>query len=550
MENKLLTLWRYYPSGSIRVEEISETLQLSHKQTTRYLKKWNEEGWISFTPGRGRGNVSSLKWKRDVEEIFEEKVVKFIEEEPVERSSKYLMYDWSTDSKMRLMNKFQTKLGFVQASEDKLIVPKRYPFFSIHPLEAADVLSAHLAANVYNRLVSITEEGDIIPEIAHSWDASSTKLRLYLKKDVQFHDGSILTAGDVTACLERFRAHPNYKELWSPVDIISAAAPLIVDIHFTGGCSYILPMLTMMCGSIYKENKGRILGTGCFSLEENTDTKTTLAAFKGHFQERPLLDAVEFVQVPQDFKGIYHSPSEGSHSSSVEVESDSGFGAVIMNVCPDRVSQIQRIEVREYLHWIIAKHRGTISDCDPRWTPNGMSVLGSHHHQLTVSEPVRPQFEEPIIIRCANHTAKATQWLIDIFENEGIPSDVRWFSFADTLTRQPDTLDVDLFIHGEIFESNQDFSFYHFLKNGFSPLYQLFSEDEKWKGRLEQYRHTPFEEWAALNLKLEKMLIKESIMIPLYHEKKYIPFSTDIMNIEFKHFGYVDFSKLWVRPEV
>ncbi len=55
MENKLLTLWRYYPSGSIRVEELSETLQLSHKQTTRYLKKWNEEGWIAFTPGRGRG---------------------------------------------------------------------------------------------------------------------------------------------------------------------------------------------------------------------------------------------------------------------------------------------------------------------------------------------------------------------------------------------------------------------------------------------------------------------------------------------------------------
>ncbi|XXM73073.1 ABC transporter substrate-binding protein [Lysinibacillus sphaericus] len=550
MENKLLTLWRYYPSGSIRVEEIAETLQLSHKQTTRYLKKWNEEGWIAFTPGRGRGNVSTLKWKQDVEEIFEEKAVKLIEEEPVERSSKYLMYDWSTDSKMRLMNKFQTRLGFVQASEDKLIVPKRYPFFSIHPLEAADVLSAHLAANVYNRLVSITEEGDIIPEIAHSWDLSPAKLRLYLKKDVKFHDGSVLTADDVFLCLERFRAHPNYRELWSPVEMISVAAPLIVDIHFPRGCSYILPMLTMMCGSIYKENKGRILGTGCFSLEENTDTKTTLAAFKDHFKERPLLDTVEFVQVPKDFKGIYHSHAERSRSSSVEMESDSGFGVVIMNASPGRHSQIQRKDVRDYLHWIIAKHRDTISEYDPRWTPNGKSILTGHDHHLTVPEPERPMFAEPLIVRCANHTAKTTQWLVDIFEKEGVPFEVRWFSFADTLTRQPDTRNADLFIHGEIFESNQDFSFYHFLKNGFSPLYQLLTEDEKWKGRLEEYRHTPFEEWTAMNLSLEKMLIQESIMIPLYYEKKYIPFSTDIMNIEFKHFGYVDFAKLWVRPEV
>ncbi|WP_175987477.1 ABC transporter substrate-binding protein [Bacillus sp. Marseille-Q1617] len=550
MENKLLTLWRYYPSGSIRVEEISETLQLSHKQTTRYLKKWNEEGWIAFTPGRGRGNVSTLQWKKDVEEVYEEEVVKLIDEEPVERISKYLMYSWSTDSKMRLMNKFQTKLGFVQESEDKLIVPKRYPFFSIHPLEAADVLSAHLVANVFNRLVSLTEDGNIVPELAHSWDVSSTKLRIYLKKDITFHDGSVLTAKDVVYCLEKLRTYPHYQDLWAPVETIEVKAPLIIDIVHPGGCSYMLPMLSMMCASIYKENKDRVLGTGCFFLEENSDSKTTLAAFKEHFQERPLLDAVEFVQVPQDFKGIYHSHIERSDSLSVEVESDSGFGVVIMNAGPYRDSAIQRKEIREYLHWVIAKNRHKLKDCDPRMTPNDKSILAGHDHHITILEPERPSFIEPIVIRGANHTAKTTQWLVDILKKEKIPVELQWFSFADTLTKQPETLNVDLFVHGEIFESNQDFSFYHFLKNGFSPLFHLFAKDEKWKSQLQEYLHTPFKEWTALNIKIEKRLIEESIMIPLYYEKKYIPFSTDIMNIEFKHFGYVDFSKLWVRPEV
>jgi MarR-like DNA-binding transcriptional regulator SgrR of sgrS sRNA len=37
-------------------------------------------------------------------------------------------------------------------------------------------------------------------------------------------------------------------------------------------------------------------------------------------------------------------------------------------------------------------------------------------------------------------------------------------------------------------------------------------------------------------------------MIPLYYEKRQIPFSADLMNISISHFGYVDFSKLWVRP--
>jgi MarR-like DNA-binding transcriptional regulator SgrR of sgrS sRNA len=128
--------------------------------------------------------------------------------------------------------------------------------------------------------------------------------------------------------------------------------------------------------------------------------------------------------------------------------------------------------------------------------------------------------------------------------------DLQWFSFADTLTKHPKTFHVDLFVHGEIFESNQNFSFYHFLKNGYSPLYALFEKEGKWKRLLEEYRHTPFEDWTAINMSLENRLMKESIMIPLYYEKRYIPFSTDIMNIEFKHFGYVDFSKLWVRPDV
>ncbi|MCA1065670.1 ABC transporter substrate-binding protein [Rossellomorea sp. AcN35-11] len=550
MENKLLTLWRYYPSGSIRVEEISETLQLSHKQTSRYLKKWNEEGWIAFTPGRGRGNVSTLKWKQDVEEVFEAEVVQLMNDRPIEESSKYLMYNWSTDSKLRLMNTFHSKLGFVKESKDKLIVPKRYPFFSIHPLEAADVHSAHLVANVFNRLVSITAEGDILPELAHSWDASPAKLRLYLKKDVRFHDGSILTAKDVVNCLEKFRTCTHYQDLWAPVETIEVKTSLIIDIHHPGGCSYILPMLSMVCASIYKENKDRILGTGCFSLEENSDAKTTLAAFKEHYGERPLLDAVEFVQVPKDFRGIYHSHIEESQSSSVEIESDSGFGVVIMNASPGRDSQIQRKEVRDYLHWVIAKNRHTLRDSDPRLTPNGKSILIGEDQSMTIREAERPLFTGPIVIRCANHTAKTIEWLVDIFEKEDIPVDVQWFSFADTLTKQPKTFHVDLFVHREIFESNQNFSFYHFLKNDFSPLYHLFTKDEKWKAQLDEYLHTPFGDWTALNKKVERRLMEESIMIPLSYEKRHIPFSTDIMNIEIKHFGYVDFSKLWVRPEV
>lgn len=67
---------------------------------------------------------------------------------------------------------------------------------------------------------------------------------------------------------------------------------------------------------------------------------------------------------------------------------------------------------------------------------------------------------------------------------------------------------------------------------------------------LVEYVHTPFEDLTSLNLKVERALMEASIMIPLYYEKRQIPFSTDLMNINIKHFGYVDFSKMWVRPNI
>lgn len=97
---------------------------------------------------------------------------------------------------------------------------------------------------------------------------------------------------------------------------------------------------------------------------------------------------------------------------------------------------------------------------------------------------------------------------------------------------------------------NQDFSFFYFLANGLSPFATLIDRDPELTQLLEQYRHTPFEEWTMLNRQIEKSLVESSILIPLYYAKRQIPFSSELMNIKLSHFGYVDFSKLWVRPNL
>jgi len=550
MNEYLFTLWKSVESGPIRVEEMAQILHLSPKQTARYVKTWEKEGWLSFTSGRGRGNLSKLIWLKNVEEVYEQELTTMIEEEPIEKSSKYLLMNWSQERKTRLLNHFQSKFGFKQTvyEIDQLIIPRKYPFHSLHPLDAVHVHLANLVATVYNRLVAIDERGGVEPEIAHSWNMTPTRLRLYLKKDVKFHDGSILTANDVVQCLENMRKQPQYANLWQPVERIRAVTPLVIDIDTPNGCSYTLQLLGTIIASIYKETDHGLVGTGPFYVAENSEVKTKLIAFKEHFQERPLLDEIEFIQVPKDYDFIYTSNSKKEPESTFVFKSHSGFGVVIMNAC--RKSDISRQEVRDYIHSVIAGHRHEVTGVYEKMVPNHTSCLSRKKEPYPIPKVERPHFHAPLILMQRKWNEPMTNWLKEILEEAGVPIEVKWLTFEESIYENTKQEEVDLYIHGEIFEMNETFSFYYFLKNGYSPLSNILNNDPEFKKHMDMYIQTPFEKWGDLHEQMEKLLIEKSIMIPLYHQKKEIPFSNDIMNIQMKHFGYVDFSKLWVRPEI
>lgn len=550
MEKILLALWRTVPSGNIKQTQLANKLGLSTKQTARLLRKWSDEGWFTFISGQGRGNASHLQWHLHVEEVYEQQLLQLIEEKSIETVSKYLLFDWSPEVKQRILHQIRANFGYVQNSignTDKLIIPRQYPLLTLHPLEAADIQSANMVATIYNRLVFVDASGVVYPELAHSWDLTATDLRLYLRKEVRFHDGSYLSANDVIDCLNRLRTDSSYVDLWQPITEIVAISPYIIDISFPSGCSYCLQMLGMINASIYKENAQQLTGSGSFFIVENHELKTTLQAFGDYFQERPLIDIVEFIQVSEDFDFTYRSTVQHLEEKTFQVESDSGFGVVILNAF--RNSPINQQEVRDYVHYAIAKHRHKIELFHTRALANQTSCLiGQQQQIVSFSCPVRPQIDQPLIIKAANYTSGATLWLKEALESEGIAVEIQWMSFQDKLLDTTEDQTADLFVHREVFELDQNFSFFYFLSNGSSPIATIMKSQPQFANYLQQYAQTPFEEWTALNVKIEQQLMALSIMIPLYYEKRQIPFAMDLMNITLSHFGYINFSKLWVRP--
>lgn len=54
MEAALLKIYRSFQSGTVKQKELAELLELSVKQTSRLLHRWEKEGWLNYTPGKGR----------------------------------------------------------------------------------------------------------------------------------------------------------------------------------------------------------------------------------------------------------------------------------------------------------------------------------------------------------------------------------------------------------------------------------------------------------------------------------------------------------------
>ena len=103
MDHYLLILWNSTLSGEVKVKQIAEIIDLSMKQTRRKLHQWEEEGWLTFQSGKGRGgNASRLHWIKDVEVAYEKLFLAKIETYSIEEISKLLLLNWSIENEAAL----------------------------------------------------------------------------------------------------------------------------------------------------------------------------------------------------------------------------------------------------------------------------------------------------------------------------------------------------------------------------------------------------------------------------------------------------------------
>ena len=156
-------------------------------------------------------------------------------------------------------------------------------------------------------------KGDFVPWLAQSWTVSKDK-RVYtfkLRQGVKFHNGRVMTAGDVKFSLDRMldpKTGSRRRGELSVIDKIEVVDANTVTVHLKESFA---PFLTTLSGVwaaiIPKETLNpdgtitHLIGTGPFALTEGSKERVTMKKFEGYWRKgEPYIDSLTFLPVPDD----------------------------------------------------------------------------------------------------------------------------------------------------------------------------------------------------------------------------------------------------------
>jgi len=151
---------------------------------------------------------------------------------------------------------------------------------------------------VFDTLYRVGTDGVVTPHLAAALPSvGKDHVRITLRKDVLFHDGSPLVAADVVASLERVRTTTARWALAavSTIKVDGDANSLTLELALKAPQADLATLLALPATAITKGGKAvgeKPIGTGAFAVEsfDRRAKKLVLRAFDDHFAGRPYLD--------------------------------------------------------------------------------------------------------------------------------------------------------------------------------------------------------------------------------------------------------------------
>lgn len=580
--NILLSLPPNQPEStevSVTIQTLSEALECSPRNVKLILRRLEEEGFIEWRAGVGRGKASRMTLLKGINEIADEYFHKLLVKDKIKEAMDYL-YRRSLPrplhNKLRVMldKRFGLQVERTKnATLDVLRVTVNRRAAVLDPAFVSTSSEVFFLRQICDTLVSFDPvRNTYVPSLAHAWESDEEGRRwtFYLRKRVRFHHGRQLTTEDVLHTFQRL------KDVRSPsrwqieeVERIETVSDHVISFYLKEPNRLFLNFFGSFYMSVLPHDvpfaERAIVGTGPFRMAEFSNQVFVLEAYEDYFKEKAHLDRVEVWYTPEDrrneryllpdWEETFHEKSHGGKTA----HPIAGCQVLVFNfrkhagihryhsfrksirMLYDRLAIIRELKGNR-----IAPAEGFLPTPGEQFLDRettleearaSLAESGYSGETLKLYYLDREEFEDD------------ARWLQLRGEAIGLRLSIQPIPLADYYSTDADR-EADVLLICEALEDDTEWGYLRMFQDEASFL-RRFMDNEQRRRLDESLRRfvtlSSPEQRADLLEKIERRLRDEYWILFGYHQSKIVRYHPALHGVTLDSFGWIDFSKLWVK---
>ncbi|MBE5106784.1 SgrR family transcriptional regulator [Bacillus thuringiensis] len=573
--DQYIELWIAYGKGKregeqleVTVQNISETLFCTERNSKLIIKKLEQLNWIIWFPGRGRGNRSKILFQKHPLSLILERGQAITKQGDVKSGISFI--ERYTSYFPSLQTQFQTWIDSIFGHKIEMTSEGRRDVLrlqvqmnldiALDPVYATMRSECHMVKHIFDALVHVNEETNSIePRLAFHWEYNDSEKiwTFYLRKGIHFHNGKRLTTHDVIYSLNRFMKAENNPHSWmlQHVESFRAVDEYVVEIQLHTENRMFLHMLSAeQCSIVREDEVGNFIGTGPFQLYKSNENLFILEAHHLYFRERPFLDRVELWNVEQSVNTYdvlikaQYKDREKHNKELYRLESNVTY--ITCNLVKEGPMQDELF--RKALYKII--HGDTIvQQLGGKRGEVAKKLILASDSIVKIEEDIeslikRSTYHNEVLqlytFKGRDHVEDA-HWIQKECAKYGVNIEINFLEIDELLlTRMIQKADI-MHDSATISERIEDSLLYMFLtKNSFIHQHSNINFNEV----LQPYfTENQLEKRRTLLRNLEDTLLRQIHIIPLYRNKQKVSTHEKVQNIMINSQGWIDFYEIWFK---
>jgi MarR-like DNA-binding transcriptional regulator SgrR of sgrS sRNA len=552
------------------LQHISDTLFCTLRNSKLIIKKMEELEWITWSPGKGRGNRSSINFLQHPERLIftiSQELVKqgkMKQAEKVIESYKTLFNGLPVTFNAWIHTLFGYHVennGYEQ--QDVLRLRMDIGTICFDPLRITLRSECHFMKHVCDTLVRFNSETNTIePHIAFHWETNSNQLEwtFYIRKGIIFHDGKKLDAYDILYTFERFVTYKenSYKWLLENVESMHVVHTYCFKIKIKRPNALLLHFLSDEHVSILSKDsylqhlEKSVIGTGPFQVIRNDDEMLILQAHEYHFRERAFLDRIEIWNMEDSdlsFGMTINDTEDASWRHHMQKERNVSYISLNANRMDKYLrNALQQIIDRDKLIHQLGDFRGekTRSFLSfATWNERNEEV-----EKLLEKSKYNGRTLSLYSYKDRDHRQDC-KWIQEECQKYGIIVEPKFLDVEELLETK--TLkEADLIHESATIDEKVEISFLHLLLSENAPVYHHLHSSMHDIVKIRIDKLLGMEKTSSRNallVEIEKMLVDEGNILPLYRHDVHIDHHEMVQNVQLNAQGWIDFRHLWFKKQ-